>query len=237
MIDINLRKALDDGAGKLHLNLSFSIKEGELLAIHGPSGAGKTSVIRMIAGLMNPDDGEIAISGQTWFHKDNRVNLKPQQRNVGVVFQDYALFPNMTVTQNICYALDKDQPRDVVDEIIGFMELSNLRDQKPHLLSGGQKQRVALARAIVRKPKLLLLDEPTSALDTPLRLKIQDYIAGIHKQFGLTTILVSHDILEVARLASQVLVIEQGVVKASGRPKDVLEIGMLKEMIWKISEK
>ncbi len=235
MIEVSISKKLDDGAGNLNLCLAFTVNEGELLAVHGPSGAGKTSLIRMIAGLLQPDDGKITVAGQSWFHKEERINLKPQQRDIGVVFQDYALFPNMTVSENISYALGKDHSRDIVDEMLDFMELTNHRDKKPDLLSGGQKQRAALARSIVRKPKILLLDEPTSALDTALRFRMQDYIANIHTQFGLTTILVSHDMLEVARLASRVLVIEQGEVKASGLPKDVLPIKMLSEMIGRIS--
>ncbi|MEJ7645350.1 MAG: ABC transporter ATP-binding protein [Chryseolinea sp.] len=237
MMKIDITKKLIDGAGYLDLHLAFNVSQGEVLAIYGPSGAGKTSVIRMIAGLLKPDDGFISVGGQDWLDKKRHVNLTPQQRNIGVVFQDYTLFPNMTVIENISYALDKDHSGEIVNEILNFMELTNLRDKRPNLLSGGQKQRVALARAIIRRPKVLLLDEPTSALDTSLRLKMQDYIAGIHQQFGLTTILVSHDVLEVARLANRVLVIEKGAVKADGLPKDVLPIKMLSEMIRAIGEK
>ena len=236
MIKVDIRKRLLDGTGNLDLQLDFTLEEGELLSLYGPSGVGKTSVIRMIAGLLEPDKGAIAVTGQTWYDSEQRINLRPQARNIGVVFQDYALFPNMTVEGNIAFALEKGRPRGVVDEMLEFMELSNLRNEKPDLLSGGQKQRVALARAIVRRPKILLLDEPTSALDTSMRLRMQEYIGKVHKQFNLTTILISHDVLEVVRLATRVLVLEGGVIKQQGPPAKVLPLKELKDLIRRIDD-
>jgi molybdate transport system ATP-binding protein len=231
MMKVDITKRLVDGTGNLDLQLDFALQEGELLSLYGPSGAGKTSVIRMIAGLLRPDGGVISVAGKSWYNREQGVDLRPQARNIGVVFQDYALFPNMTVEGNIGFALEKGQPRSVVDEMLEFMELSNLRNEKTHLLSGGQKQRVALARAIVRRPKILLLDEPTSALDTSMRLRMQEYIGKVHKEFKLTTILISHDVLEVVRLATRVLVLEGGVIKQQGSPAKVLPLKALKDMI------
>ncbi len=173
----------------MQLDVEFTIQEGELVTLYGPSGAGKTTVLRMLCGLSTPDEGRISVRGQPWLDSAKKINLKPQHRDIGIVFQDYALFPNLTVKENLRYALKKDQPDAIVNELLEMMELTNLYDKKPELLSGGQRQRVALARAIVRKPRILLLDEPMSALDTALRVKIQDYILRVHEQFKLTTIL------------------------------------------------
>ena len=171
-----------------------------------------------------------------WYDSTVGVNVKPQERNVGIVFQEYALFPNMTVRGNLEYALKKDQSTAIVDELLDLMELSSLGGKKPAVLSGGQQQRVALARAIVRRPKVLLLDEPMSALDTNLRLKIQDYILSVHRQYNLTTILVSHDLLEVTRLSTYVYLMDNGQIVSQGAPKKVLPIATLRRMIEELPD-
>jgi molybdate transport system ATP-binding protein len=231
MIELFFAKRLFDAGGGMNLRVDLTIEKGQLVTLYGASGAGKTSILRMLAGLMTPDKGRLLVNGVTWFNSEKKIHTKPQHRNIGIVFQDYALFPNMTVRENITYALDKNQPKSVVDELLQFMELTNLHRQRPQLLSGGQKQRVALARALARKPEILLLDEPLSALDTELRLKMQDYILNTHKAFGLTTILVSHDILEVVRLSDKVYVIENGIIAKQGLPREVLSIEKLASII------
>lgn len=231
MIELSVRKRLFSSNGHMHLNTELSIKPGQLVALYGPSGAGKTTLLRMICGLTSPDSGMITVNGEKWHDSTARLNVKPQDRNVGIVFQDYALFPNMTVRGNLEYALKDNQSATIVDELLDLMELSNLEGKKPALLSGGQQQRVALARAIVRQPKILLLDEPMSALDTNLRAKIQDYILKVHRQYNLTTILVSHDIIEVIRLSNYVYLMENGRIANEGIPADVLPIAALRRMI------
>jgi molybdate transport system ATP-binding protein len=231
MIQARLEKKLDAAHGLMNLDVDFSIDKGELVTFYGPSGAGKTSILRMLCGLSAPDQGYISVNGQNWFDDKTKVNLKPQQRNIGIVFQDYALFPNMTVRGNLLYALAKGQTHTMIDELLKLMELSNLQDKKPAFLSGGQRQRVALARALVRKPEILLLDEPMSALDTTLRIKIQDYILRVHQQFHLTTILVRHDILEVLRLSTRVFLLEEGKITRQGKPHELLPVQTLKRMI------
>ncbi len=231
MIDVSVKKHLFSSKGQMHLDVTFTIKPGELVTFYGPSGAGKTTVLRMLSGLANPDDGKISVAGEIWYDSEGKVNLKPQVRNVGIVFQDYALFPNMTVKENLEYALKKNQPHSIVHELLELMELTNLSGKRPGVLSGGQQQRVALARAIVRKPKILLLDEPMSALDTALRLKIQDYILKVHRQYNLTTILVSHDIIEVIRLSQHVYVLDHGHIVDQGPPAAVLPVEALRRMI------
>jgi molybdate transport system ATP-binding protein len=231
MIELSIKKRLLASKGYMHLNVNFEISMGQLVTLYGPSGAGKTTILRMLCGLAVPDEGKIKVSGETWFDSTSRINIKPQIRNVGIVFQDYALFPNMTVKENLEYALEKNQPRTIVSELLDLMELSSLADHKPAVLSGGQQQRVALARAIVRKPRVLLLDEPMSALDTTLRLKIQDYILKVHRQYNLTTILVSHDIIEVIRLSQHVFMIENGLIVNQGPPASVLPVQALRRIM------
>ena len=234
MIQVAIKKKLFSALGGMQLDVDFTIREGELVTLYGPSGAGKTTVLRTLCGLSIPDEGFISVGGQPWLDSGKKINLKPQQRDIGIVFQDYALFPNLTVNENLRYALKKDQPDAIVNELLELMELTSLHDKKPELLSGGQRQRVALARAIVRKPKILLLDEPMSALDTTLRLKIQDYILRVHEQFNLTTILVSHDIMEVIRLSNRVFLMDHGKIISQGGPGDILPIEALKQMVGKL---
>lgn len=221
MIIIQLEKQLDAAQGKMHLDIDLSFETGQLIALYGKSGAGKTSILRMVAGLMSPDRGKILYDQSPWLNTQKRLNLKPQKRKVGFVFQDYALFPNMTVEQNLRFALQRQQSESVIHELVELVELEGLRHKKPTNLSGGQQQRVALARALVQKPALLLLDEPLSAIDTELRLKLQQYIRRLHNAFGLSTILVSHNVEEVRNMADQVFCIEGGKITQSGAPEQV----------------
>jgi molybdate transport system ATP-binding protein len=236
MIELSVRKHLFSSNGHMQLDVSLGIKPGELITLYGPSGAGKTTLLKMLCGLVEPDEGTIRVSGEVWYDSTAGVNVKPQARNVGIVFQDYALFPNMTVRGNLEYALSKDQSPTVVDQLLELMELSSLAGKKPAVLSGGQQQRVALARAIVRQPKILLLDEPMSALDTNLRLKIQDYILRAHRLYNLTTILVSHDLIEVIRLSNYVYLMDNGQIVNQGAPTKVLPIAILRRMIEELPD-
>lgn len=220
MIEISLSKDLDSASGPLRLDVDARIAKGSFVTLFGPSGAGKTTILRMLAGLVQPEGGRIVVEGATWFDARNRVNLRPQDRSIGFVFQDYALFPNLTVRENIAYAVEKNASR-WVDELLGMTDLGGLRDRLPATLSGGQKQRVALARALARKPRLLLLDEPLSALDLTLRAQLQDELAAMHQRFGLTTVMVSHELGEVFKLSQQVLRLEAGRIVQSGSPAEV----------------
>lgn len=218
MIHLSLQKKLKAENGAMQLYLNLTIKQGTFIAIYGNSGAGKTSILRMLAGLLQADKGLITVNKQTWLDTDKKICLKPQQRKIGFVFQDYALFPNMTVKENLLFALEKRQNKQIIDELINIIELNDLQHRKPENLSGGQKQRVAIARALVRKPKILLLDEPLSALDSKMRTKLQDYILKVHHQYNLTTILVSHDVSEVVKMADKIFILENGRIIKEGNP-------------------
>jgi molybdate transport system ATP-binding protein len=230
MIEIDVTRKLFGANGELTLTFATKITPGELVTIYGPSGAGKTSVLRMLAGLLKPDSGVIRYDGRLWFDSSQGVHVRPQDRGIGIVFQDYSLFPNMTVRGNLEFALQKGQPVKIVDDLLQLTELGNLGDKKPAILSGGQRQRIAVAMALVRNPKLLLLDEPLSALDSVMQSKLQDYILQVHEQFKLTTILVSHDINEVIKLSRRVLILEDGEIKKDGPPLVVLPLEGLK--LW-----
>ena len=223
MIDLQLQKALHAATGHMDLQIELQIPKGVFIAISGPSGGGKTSLLRLIAGLEKPDSGFIRFQDEYWLDTSRRLFLPPQKRKMGLVFQDYALFPNMTVEQNLAYALPKEHDDSIVHELIHIMELSELAQRYPTMLSGGQQQRVALARALVRKPGLLLLDEPLSALDTAMRSKLQDYILRLHRSFQLTTILVSHDFLEIKKMAEKVYWLENGRIQKEGTPDEVFQ--------------
>jgi molybdate transport system ATP-binding protein len=221
MIKIDVHKKLRAFDSEMNFHIQCQIKKGELVTLYGESGAGKTSTLRILAGLLKPDKGEITINEVSWIDTKNKIFLAPQKRNIGYVFQDYALFPNMSVLQNLEFASGKGQNKKVISELIEMMELGDLQNRKPQTLSGGQQQRVALSRALVRKPDVLLLDEPLAALDYKIRLKLQDYITRIHKEYNLTTILVSHDIGEIMKLSDRVFVLKQGKIVRQGIPSEI----------------
>jgi molybdate transport system ATP-binding protein len=216
MIALNFQKKLIAATGEMLLSVETSIEEGSLVTLFGKSGAGKTTILRILGGLTQPDFGEINVDGTTWLNTSKKINLKPQKRKVGYVFQDYALFPNMTVKQNLEFALKKDDDTTIINHLIEMVELGELQHRKPITLSGGQQQRVALARALVQKPKILLLDEPLSALDEEIRYKLQQYILKVHKEFGLTTLLISHDVSEVLRMSDHVIELNEGKIIRQG---------------------
>jgi len=220
VIAIDIEKKMFTVNGEINLAIQTSIKMGELVALFGSSGAGKTTLLRILAGLVTPDKGIIKFGETVWFDSGNRINIPPQNRNISLMFQDYALFPNMTVEGNIQFA-QSEKDDQAVDELLSVFGLNEFRKHKTNGLSGGQKQRVALARALARKPQLLLLDEPLSALDATMRASLQDEIVQAHQLLGATTIMVSHDLSEVFRLSNQVLCIENGIIQKSGSPDEV----------------
>jgi molybdate transport system ATP-binding protein len=220
VIYIDVEKMMLTANGKINLAIKTEIKTGELVALFGSSGAGKTTLLRIIAGLANPDKGVVKFGDSVWFDSDKRINIIPQNRNISLMFQDYALFPNMTVEENIQFAQAEKNDKSV-NELLSIFGLAEFKKRKPNGLSGGQKQRVALARALARKPQLLLLDEPLSALDAEMRSTLQNEIYQAHQLLGATTIMVSHDLNEVFRLASHVLCIENGAIHRSGNPDEV----------------
>ena len=220
MIKIDVQKRLSTAEGPIDLVFQGEVKEGEFITLFGQSGAGKTTLLRMIAGLTKPDSGRIAVAGETWFDSAKKIDRPPQKRRAGFVFQDYALFPNMSVRENIAFALPRSE-RAVADELLEMTGLAQLKDRKPDTLSGGQKQRVALARALALKPKILLLDEPLSALDHAMRGQLQEELLTLQSRYKPATLLVSHDLSEVFKLSSRVFVIDRGKVVKSGAPAHV----------------
>ena len=219
-VQIALAHRLGRGPAARQLELARRLDAGAFVALFGRSGAGKTTLLRILAGLTRPQHGRIVVAGQVWLDTAAGIDLPPQARSVGMVFQDYALFPNLTVRANVAYATG---PNDAawVDELLEMMHLGALQRQLPATLSGGEQQRVALARAVARRPALLLLDEPLAALDMALRLRLQDDLAALHRRLGLTTLMVSHDIGEVFRMAEEVWQLEDGGVLRAGTPAQV----------------
>ena len=218
MIKLNIKRTLATANGKMTLDINLSVEKGSFIAIYGDSGAGKTSLLRILAGLMDVDSGSLQVNGNTWLNTKNKTFVAPHKRKIGYVFQDYALFPNMTVRKNLEFAATNFKEKQFVKELITLMELTQLAGRKPETLSGGQKQRVALARALVQKPEILLLDEPLSALDTNMRTKLQNYILKVHRQFKLTTLLVSHDVSEIIKMADAIIAIKNGRIIKNAHP-------------------
>ena len=216
MIHIDIQKELHGAAGTMELALQCDIQEGEFVALSGKSGSGKTTLLRILAGLEEAR-GIISVDEQEWLHEKH--SLAPQKREIGFVFQDYALFDNMTIEQNLLFVAND---KALATQLLELTELSALKNRYPHALSGGQKQRVSICRALMRRPKILLLDEPLSALDTAMRTKLQNELLTLHKEFKTTTIMVSHDPSEIYRLASRVIVIDNGKLINDGKPADVL---------------
>ena len=220
MLKIDIERSMLTSEGKSLLKVDLEIAENELICLFGHSGAGKTTLLRILAGLFNPDRGFISFNGQVWYDSAKKINLSPQQRNVGYMFQDYALFPNMTVCKNIEFA-QRTRNAEEVDTLLSHFGLEALQKQYPAKLSGGQKQRVALARALAAKPNLLLLDEPLSALDYEMRLNLQEEILKAHELLNSVTLLVSHDKDEVRKLATSVILLRNGAITAQGKPEEV----------------
>lgn len=215
MIEIDIQKSLFGASGKTLLQINTKIESQSFVSIFGKSGAGKTTLLRIIAGLERADSGKIVVDNEVWF--DKGVNLPPQKRKIGFVFQDYALFPHFSVYQNLAFGIkDSKNKKEKIRSILATMGLEALSTKLPRHLSGGQRQRVALARALVCDAKILMLDEPLSAIDNEMRLSLQDEILRLHKSFGLTTILVSHDISEIFKLSSRILHIKNGVIISDG---------------------
>jgi molybdate transport system ATP-binding protein len=222
MIQLDLKKTIHTTEGMILLDIQLEVQPKGFITLFGKSGVGKTSLLRMIAGLVTPERGRLQVEDEVWFDSDKKINVKPQKRNIGFVFQDYALFPNMTVEQHLLFAQSK---KDItkVHELLDIFHLTGLYKRKPGTLSGGQMQRLAVARALARKPAVLLLDEPLSALDEETRLTLQDEIIQAHKTLGSTTILVSHDKAEVVRLSDRVYKIESGKISVSGPADEFFE--------------
>lgn len=216
MIKIDIKKQLHGQIGNINLDVNLQIQKGDFIALAGKSGSGKTTLLRILAGLESAS-GNIEVNGDTWL--DDKTSLAVQKRQIGFVFQDYALFENMSVLENLLY-VNKD--KDLAFKLLELTDLKNLINRYPNSLSGGQKQRLSICRAMMKKPKLLLLDEPLSALDPKMRNSLQDEILTLHKEFNTTTIMVSHEPREIYKLSNRVILLEDGKVLNDGKPKDVL---------------
>ena len=224
-LHFRLRKQLRAADGPLTLDVELDIARGESLALLGPSGTGKTTLLRLLAGLLSADAGHIAAFGQIWLDSARGIDQPPRRRRAGLVFQDYALFPNMSVRGNVRFALPRGRPAQRADELLEIVGLAGLAGERPERLSGGQQQRLALARALAAEPELLLLDEPLSALDGKLRRELQDALATLRAQRDTTLILVTHDPGEALRLANRAVLLEGGRVIADAVPAQLFGAG------------
>lgn len=206
------------------LAVDLTVGRNELLALVGPSGAGKSTLLRVIAGLTCPAAGEIAAAGETWFSSAHAIDLPPQARAVGFVFQDYALFPHLTALENVAIVLrspDTSGRRDAARALLTRVHLEEFADRRPASLSGGERQRVAIARALARSPRVLLLDEPFSAVDRMTRAHLKRELAALRSSLEIPIILVTHDIAEAFALADRVAVLHKGKVLQTGAPDDI----------------
>ncbi len=208
---------LNGPAGPFRLDVDLAFEKGAFIALAGPSGAGKTTLLRLLAGLTSPDHGLVRVGSATWYDTDTGRNVPVRRRSIGFVFQDYALFPNMTALRNVEYALGTHS-RDEAMDLLALVGLEGLAGAYPARLSGGQRQRLALIRALARKPEVLMLDEPLSALDPVMRRLLQDELKRLHRDFGTTTFMVSHDTGEILRLADRIIRLEHGRVVYDGSP-------------------
>lgn len=209
-------------------DVTFEIAEGELFTLLGPSGCGKTTTLMAIAGFVKPDGGVITRGSTTFFEDERRINLAPERRDLGMVFQSYAVWPHMTVAGNVAFALklrrlDRETVAEKVTQALDLVELADLGNRYPHELSGGQRQRVALARALAYQPSVLLLDEPFSNLDAQLRARTRSWLRGLQRRLGLTTVFVTHDQDEAMEMSDRILVLDGGRVQQIGAPEAVYQ--------------
>ena len=222
MIQIeNLKKVYNNGYEALK-SINLEINDGELICLLGPSGCGKTTILNLLAGLLDPTDGDIK------FDKESVIDKHPKDRNIGLVFQNYALYPHMTVSENVMFPLtvgNKKMPKKEAEEIarkyMKVTSIEELANKKPGEMSGGQQQRVAITRALVQNPKILLLDEPLSNLDARLRLKIREEIRRLVKEIGITTIFVTHDQEEALSISDRIVLMNEGIVQQFDVPQNL----------------
>lgn len=212
MLNVNfLSKSFDKGRNLVLQDVSFSVAQGDVCAIVGESGSGKTTLIRLIAGLERPDQGSIELNGK--LVSSIKTLLPAEKRKIGFVFQEYALFPHLTLLENVLYGISKEKnKKQRAIEMLALVGLTSLENRFPHQLSGGQQQRVALARALAPKPQLLILDEPFSNLDAMLRLQLRNQIFDIIKKTGVTAIFVTHDTQDALSVADEILILQKGKV-------------------------
>lgn len=224
---VDIRKKLKG----FHLNVSFETN-GDYLGILGASGSGKSMTLKCIAGIETPDEGRIVLNGKVLFDSKEKINLKPQERNIGYLFQNYALFPNMTVEENIGIGLieAKEKKKEKVNEMIEIFQLSGLEKKYPSELSGGQQQRVALSRAIIYEPDILMLDEPFSALDSYLKEKLQTEILDLLKFYDKEVLMVTHSRDEVYKFCENVVIIEKGNSILFGNTKETFKNPKIKQV-------
>jgi molybdate transport system ATP-binding protein len=204
-INISIKKKLSF----LDIDVSFGCPDGKLLVMIGPSGGGKTSIIRMLAGLDKPDEGEILFNERAWFDSRKRINISVQKRRIGYVFQDYTLFPHLSLYDNAAFAA---RDRKEIDELFEVFRISHLRDRKPHMVSGGERQRCAICQAIARRPQALFLDEPFSALDVITRRGLREELKNLKGKFSFPMIYVTHDINEALYLADEIIPVVDGKI-------------------------
>lgn len=213
----------DYGKNSVVQGVDLTLRQGEFVSLLGPSGCGKTTLLRLLAGLLTPQCGTIDLYGKT-ASENGGLNLPPEKRNMGLVFQDYALFPHMTVYENVAFGLhgmNADDCRDCVMDSLAMVGMEQYADSAPHALSGGQQQRVALARAVAPRPKIILMDEPFSGLDSRLRDSVRDETLAILRQSGAGTIMVTHDPTEAMYMSDTIYVMQNGQVEHHGTPADV----------------
>jgi molybdate transport system ATP-binding protein len=202
-LDLKVQKRLK----YFDMDLSLSCGDGRMLVLIGPSGGGKTTLVRMVAGLSKPDEGVIAFDGETWFDSARGINITPQKRRIGYVFQEYSLFPHLNLYENAAFAAVDNKE---VEELLELFGIAHLRGRKPHLVSGGERQRCALCQALARRPRMLLLDEPFSALDVVTRRGLREELKSLKKELDFPILYVTHDIGEALFLADDILPIVDG---------------------------
>jgi molybdate transport system ATP-binding protein len=218
MLQVNVEKKYNNAFGEFSLSVDIEVNKGVVSCFFGPSGAGKSTALKLITGIIKPDNGEIKLDNNIWFNDKKRINIPIQKRKIGYIFQEESLFPNMTVFQNVKFG-SKDNK--FVEEIIAEFNLQSLLQRYPHELSGGQRQRVVLARTLAYQPELLLMDEPFSALDYHSKEEIMNYIAFIKNKYHLTIIIISHDLKEVLKIADYLYQFKEGKIIKEGKPVDI----------------